>query len=57
VGAASVRFEQAILRDATLGGQELLVTATVKVACVNARTLKPQRLPAALTALLSSEKL
>jgi acyl-CoA thioester hydrolase len=51
-GAASVTFEQQILRDDAGGGLELLVSATVKVACVGARTLKPQRLPGALAAVL-----
>ena len=44
--------------DSTRSGKATVsLTATVKVACVNARTLKPQRLPAVLTTLLSSEKL
>jgi acyl-CoA thioester hydrolase len=57
VGAASLSFEQRILREAPSGGEELLVTATVKVACVNARTLKPQRIPETLAAVLSSKNL
>jgi len=43
-GAASVTFEQQILRDTAGSAPELLVSARVKVACVNARTMKPQRL-------------
>ena len=47
-GAASITFEQQILRDLTGAAPELLVSARVKVACVNARTMKPQRLPPAV---------
>jgi acyl-CoA thioester hydrolase len=39
-GAASLRFAQRIYRR-----DELLTTAQVRVACVDARTLRPQRLP------------
>lgn len=39
-GSASVRFAQRIYR-----GAELLVEASVRVACIDARTLRPQRLP------------
>ena len=42
--AATLRFTQRILR-----AEEALVTAQVRVACVDARTLRPRRLPEALT--------
>jgi acyl-CoA thioester hydrolase len=42
-GAASVRFAQRIYR-----GDTLLVEADVLVACVDAQTLRPKRLPAFL---------
>jgi acyl-CoA thioester hydrolase len=44
-GAASVRFAQRIYR----GADELLVEANVRVACIDARTLRPKRLPDFLT--------
>lgn len=39
-GAASVRFAQRVLR-----GEEVLVEADVRVACVDASSLKPKRIP------------
>ncbi|MGH8311424.1 MAG: tol-pal system-associated acyl-CoA thioesterase [Steroidobacteraceae bacterium] len=39
-GAASVHFAQRVLR-----GDEVLIEADVRVACVDARTLKPKRIP------------
>ena len=47
-GAASIRFAQRILRS-----DELLVDAQVRVACLDARSFRPKRLPAALVAALS----
>jgi acyl-CoA thioester hydrolase len=46
-GAASLRFAQRIYRAARGGPPEsaLLVEASVRVACVDAHTLKPRRLP------------
>jgi acyl-CoA thioester hydrolase len=44
-GSASVRFVQRIYR----GADELLVEASVRVACIDARTLRPKRLPDFLT--------
>lgn len=38
-----------------LRGDELLATATVKVACLNARTMAPVRLPAVLARTIKSE--
>jgi acyl-CoA thioester hydrolase len=42
-GGASVQFEQQILRDA-----DQIVSASVRVACLDAVTFRPRRLPAAL---------
>lgn len=47
-GAASLLFRQEIHRSAPQ--RVLLVSARVKVACVNATTFRPQRLPEALAA-------
>jgi acyl-CoA thioester hydrolase len=46
-GAASLRFRQAIYRRvrAPAKAPELLLEASVRVACVDAQTLRPQRLP------------
>ncbi len=46
-GPASLRFAQAVYRCGA-GGRELLVTASVRVACLDARTLRPRRLPPVL---------
>jgi acyl-CoA thioester hydrolase len=46
-GGASVQFEQRILRDSVT-----LVAATVKVACIDAVTLRVRRLPTSLRASL-----
>jgi acyl-CoA thioester hydrolase len=53
-GAASLNFAQRIYRRSHAGGAdgELLTTARVRVACVDARTLRPQRLPDFLHDLL-----
>lgn len=50
-GAASVRFAQHIHRAGTSDGP--LVEADVLVACVDAQTLRPKRLPAFLAAALA----
>jgi acyl-CoA thioester hydrolase len=42
-GGASVQFEQEILRDS-----ERILAATVRVACLDADTFRPRRLPAEL---------
>jgi acyl-CoA thioester hydrolase len=42
-GGASISFEQNIWRDCLEG--ELLLTARVRVACLDAQSLKPKRLP------------
>ena len=46
-GAVSIRFAQQIYRGAVaaLTKDALLVEASVRVACVDARTLRPKRLP------------
>ncbi|HET9390008.1 MAG TPA: tol-pal system-associated acyl-CoA thioesterase [Steroidobacteraceae bacterium] len=45
-GAASIRFAQRIYRaGAEPAPQRLLLEASVRVACVDARTLRPRRLP------------
>jgi len=50
LGRSFIVFAQKALR-----GDELLATATVKVACLNARTRAPARLPAALATTLRNE--
>jgi len=47
-GATCIRFAQRILRN-----DELLVEAEVRVACIDARSFRPKRLPAAIVAALS----
>jgi len=47
-GPASLRFAQSIWRRAAAAERELLAEASVRVACVDARTLRPRRLPAFL---------
>jgi acyl-CoA thioester hydrolase len=57
-GAASLRFLQRIYRGgAAAAGRAhtLLVEANVRVACIDARTLRPKRLPEFLTAALAAE--
>ena len=46
-GAATIRFAQQIYRgvDVELTKDVLLVEASVRVACIDARTLRPKRLP------------
>ncbi len=49
-GMASMRFIQRIHRDAGAGAPaRLLVEASVRVACIDARTRRPKRLPDFLT--------
>ncbi len=52
-GAASLRFAQRIHRVGAR--RQLLVEADVRVACVDARTLRPKRLPVFLTEALDTE--
>jgi acyl-CoA thioester hydrolase len=47
-GGATLRFKQRVLR-----GDELLLCAQVRVACIDARTMRPRRLPAFLTSVLA----
>jgi acyl-CoA thioesterase FadM len=49
-GPATLRFRQRIWRDSEHG--ELLLTASVRVACLAAATLRPRRLPAFVTECL-----
>ena len=49
-GAVCMRFAQRILRA---GETEPLVTAEVRVACVDARTMRPTKLPETLRAALN----
>jgi acyl-CoA thioester hydrolase len=51
--AATIRFEQAIFRDRAGEGPPIL-NAGVLVACVDAHTLKPRRLPESLINVLIS---
>ena len=46
-GGASLRFEQQVWRDDPAG--ELLLCASVRVACLDASSLKPRRLPEVIT--------
>jgi acyl-CoA thioester hydrolase len=49
-GAATLDFRQDILRGSADG--ELLVTGTARVACLDAATLRPRRLPAVILEVL-----
>lgn len=51
--AATIRFEQAIFRGRDPGEEPPILTAAVRVACVDARTLKPRRLPESLMNVLT----
>ena len=53
-GSASIRFAQRIYRGADIEPtrDRLLVEANVRVACLDARTLRPKRLPDFLTSAL-----
>ena len=53
-GAASLRFGQCIYRTGE-ARPELLLEAQVRVACVDARTLRPRRLPQFVRAALEAE--
>jgi acyl-CoA thioester hydrolase len=57
-GWASLRFAQRIYRGARGSGAapQLLVEASVRVACVDAHTLRPRRLPGFLTQALATEE-
>jgi acyl-CoA thioester hydrolase len=55
--ATLMRFEQRIYRSGALGEPDnLLVEADVRVVCVDARTLKPKRLPDFLVDALALER-
>ena len=53
-GAASLRFVQRIYRRGAAGAPTPLLEASVRVACVDARTLRPQRLPQFVVAALAA---
>jgi acyl-CoA thioester hydrolase len=55
-GAASLRFAQRIYRDAAQAphSPSLLLEASVRVACLDARTLRPKRLPPFLVEALAA---
>ena len=61
LGAASIGFAQRIYRSGPGGGTPgggkaaPLLEANVRVACVDARTLRPQRLPSFLTEVIARE--
>ena len=56
-GAASLRFAQRIYRSAHAAGRapDLLLEANVRVACVDVRTMRPQRLPEFLADAVAAE--
>ena len=54
-GPASLRFAQHIYRCAQAGRAQLLVEAQVRVACVEAGSLRPRRLPEFVRAALAAE--
>jgi len=64
-GAASLSFMQRVYRPgaaasasldpSALAGEDLLAAADVRVACVNARTFRPQRMPESLMGALAQE--
>jgi len=56
-GAASLRFAQRIYRAPAAGcaAELLLLEASVRVACVDVRTMRPQRLPEYLASALAAE--
>lgn len=54
-GRVSLEFVQQILRGDAAGDAELLTGASVKVACLDARRMRPRALPAALVKELSVE--
>ncbi|HEY1892154.1 MAG TPA: tol-pal system-associated acyl-CoA thioesterase [Steroidobacteraceae bacterium] len=52
--AAAIRFEQGIFLGRDPGSEPPILTAEVRVACVDAHTLKPRRLPETLINVLIS---
>jgi acyl-CoA thioester hydrolase len=55
LGPASLRFAQAIYRRSGEARRALLAEASVRVACLDATTLRPRRLPAFLLELPAAE--
>lgn len=54
-GPASLRFAQRICRCGAGAERELLAEANVRVACLDARTLRPRRLPEFLLQVRATE--
>ena len=54
-GGATLRFAQCIYRTGAARRAELLVEAQVRVACVDAATLRPRRLPQFLREAVATE--
>ena len=54
-GPASLRFSQCIYRRTQGTERELIAEANVRVACLDARTLRPRRLPAFLLEMRATE--
>jgi acyl-CoA thioester hydrolase len=66
-GAASLSFQQRVYRQgasavapasldpSALPGEDLIAAADVRIACVNARTFRPQRMPESLIGVLAQE--
>jgi len=54
-GAASLRFAQRIYRAHAACAPDLLLEANVRVACVDVRTMRPQRLPEFLADAVAAE--
>jgi acyl-CoA thioester hydrolase len=50
-GAASISFAQRILR-----GEEVLIEGTVRVACLDAQSFRPKRLPTALISAFAEKE-
>ena len=50
-GAACMRFNQRILRD-----DEVLIEASVRVACLDAASFRPKRLPAVIVSAMNGAK-
>ena len=52
IRAASLTFEQQIVRE---GDQKLLCTGSVQVACLDAASMRPARIPSAMSAKFPSK--
>jgi len=57
-GAASLSFSQQVYRGSETGAlqsEDLIAAADVRIACVNADTFRPQRMPDSLLGVLAQE--